>query len=426
MRALIVAALAAGCGADVAPPPIASDARGGSGDAAATAPITVDVRARFTGIPAADAVVAFIPPSGAAVVVPTDVAGRASAVMPAGATVAIARADFGQSQLTVIVDVPSGAALIDGPPLPATPGGDDLGDREAAVAPYVGVAQVAASCGGSGGGFGGQPVRWRQAACARVGDGTVVAAGTDPDGQRQYAARRHVDLRDDAVVALPAWRPMTTTAVVLTSIPESVVSASVALTQDDGAVEWHRDFVAAPVEGASLVLAVPVVPEPLAAQLEIVAEGVAQRVRLVGRRAPTAPSVAVDLGSTAPPWLGPPELDLATRTVAWRYQGGGGRRPDVALATLQTSTRGGALTLRVIAPGTATEVVVPPLPPALAAWDLDASTEVFDGRIIGVDIVGVTDYATAASGVDQAAWRAEQSGIVQPLDRQRDWWITGR
>lgn len=425
MRALIVAALAAGCGADVASPPLASDARAGS-DAAALAPIIVDVRGRFFGVPVADAIVAFIPPGGPAVVVPTDVAGRASAAMPAGATVAIARAEFGQAQLTVFVDVPPGAALIDGPPLTALPGGPDLGDRQATVAPYIGVAQVSASCGGSGGGFGGEPLAWRQAGCARASDGTVVATGADPVGQRQYAAQRHVDLRDAAVVELPAWRPMTTTAVVLTSIPESVVSASVALTQDDGDVIWNRDFVAAPIEGASLVLAVPTVPEPVAAQLELVAAGAEQEVRLVGRRAPTAPRVAIDLGSAAPPWLGPPALDLASRTVTWRYQGGGGRRPDVVLATLSLSSNDGALTLRLIAPGTATAVVVPRLPPELAAWDLAATSAVFDRGIIGVDIVGVTDYATAASAVDQAAWRAEQRGVVEPLARDRDWWITGR
>lgn len=426
MRALIVAALAAGCGADVAPPPIASDARGVS-DAVATAPITVDVRARFTGVPVGDAVVAFVPSAGPAVVVPTDVAGRASAVMPAGATVAIARADFGEPQLTVIVDMPPGAALIDGPPLPVTRGGADLGDRQANVAPYVGVAQVAASCGGSGGGFGGELVRWRQAACARASDGTVVATGTDPEGQRQYAARRHVDLRGDAVVVLPPWQPMTTTAVVLTSVPASVVSASVALTQDDGDVEWNRDFVAAPIEGASLVLAVPAVPEPVAAQLELVAQGVGAQLRLFGRRAPTGPRTAIDLGSVAPPWIGLPSLTAATRTITWSYQGGGGRRPDVVLVTLSLSTIHGGVSLRVIAPGTATAVVVPPLPPALAAWDLDDQTATFEGRIIGVDIVGVTDYATAASAVDHAAWLGEQRGaVVVPLDRARDWWVTGR
>ena len=424
MRALIVAALAAGCGADVAPPPIASDARGGR-DAAATAPITVDVRARFTGIPAVDAVVAFIPPGGPAVVVATDVAGRASAVMPAGATVAIARVDFGEPQLTVIVDVPPGAALIDGPPLSATPGGDDLGDREAAVAPYVGVAQVAASCGGSGGGFGGQAVRWRQAACARVGDGTVVATSADDRGQRQYAARRHVDLRGEAVVTLPPWQPMASAAVVLTSIPEAIVSASVALVQADGDVEWTRDFVAAPVEGASLVLTVPAVAEPVMAQLDVTAQTSGEQVRWFGRRAVLGPRVALDLGSAAPPWVGPPTLTAATRTVAWTYRGGGGRRPDVVLATLSLATSAGVRTLRLIAPGTATEAVVPPLPPGLAAWDLDGATTTFEGRALGVDIVGVTDYATAASAVDQAAWRGEQTGAVAPIDRARDWWVTG-
>ncbi len=426
MRALIVAALAAGCGADVAPPPIASDARGVS-DAVATAPITVDVRAPFTGVPAADAVVAFIPSAGPAVVVPTDVAGRASAVMPAGATVAIARVEFGRPELTVIVDVPAGAALIDGPPLPTAPGSGDLGERQATVAPYVGVAQLATSCGGSGAGFAGAPLRWRQAGCARVSDGTVVATGADERGQRQYAARRHVDLRSEAVVALPPWRPMTTTAVVLTSVPESVVSASVALVQDDGDVEWNRDFVAAPVEGASLVLAVPAVPEPVAAQLEVAAQGVGQELRLIGRRAPTGPRIAIDLGSAAPPWIGLPSLAAAARTITWSYQGGGGRRPDVVVATLSLSTANGGVWLRVIGPGTATAVIIPPLPPALAAWDLDASTAVFEGRIVGVDIVGVTDYAAAASAVDQAARLGDLRGaFVVPLDRERDWWVTGR
>jgi len=146
-------------------------------------------------------------------VVATDAAGRARAVMPAGATVAIARLDFGQRELTVFVDVPAGAALTDGPPLPTVPGGVDLGARQATVAPYVGVAQLAASCGGVGGGFGGQPLTWRQAACARSGDATVVATSADELGQRQYAARRHVDLALDAEVALPAWRPLATSAV---------------------------------------------------------------------------------------------------------------------------------------------------------------------------------------------------------------------
>jgi hypothetical protein len=215
--------------------------------------------------------------------------------------------------------------------------------------------------------------------------------------------------------------------VVLTSIPESIVSASVALVQDDGDVEWNRDFVAAPVEGASLVLMVPAVPEPIAGQLDVAAQAGGQQLRLFGRRAMLGPRTAVDLGSAAPPWIGQPGLAAATRTVAWSYQGGGGRRPDVVLATLALSTSVGGVVLRVIAPGTATAVVIPPLPPALAAWDLDAKTATLDGRTLGVDIVGVTDYITAASAVDQAVWLGEQRGVVLvPLDRARDWWVTGR
>jgi hypothetical protein len=65
------------------------------------------------------------------------------------------------------------------------------------------------------------------------------------------------------------------------------------------------------------------------------------------------------------------------------------------------------------------------LPPALAAWDLGRPRR--RGAHLGVDIVGVTDYATAASAVDHAAWLGEQRGaVVVPLDRARDWWVTGR
>lgn len=432
MRALIAAAVMGGVGCgDAMAPPIGADAsvRDASGDAAAAgAAITVDVRTVFgpAGVPVPDVLVAFIPPSGAPEVVATDAVGRARAVMPAGATVAIARLDFGQRELTVFVDVPAGAALIDGPPLPMVPGGADLGARQATVAPYVGVAQLAASCGGVGGGFGGQPLTWRQAACAQSGDATVVATSADDLGQRQYAARRHVDLARDAEVALPPWRPLATSAVVLTSVPEAVLSASVVVIQDDGDVEWNRDFVAAPVEGASLVLPVPVVPEPLPAQLEVTVAGLGAEARLISRRASLGPRVAIDIGSQAPPWLAPATLDVDARVVAWRYQGGGGRRPDAVFAAF-TLTNFAAPTLRVVAPGTATAVTLPPLPPALAAWDVLGGMGAIERATLGVDLVGVTDYGVAAAAVAQGTRVGEAMGrALVPVERGHDWWISGR
>ncbi|MBL8626016.1 MAG: hypothetical protein JNK64_32170 [Myxococcales bacterium] len=370
--------------------------------------------------------VAFIPPAGPPVVVPTDVDGRAVAAMPDGATVAIARTDFGERELTVFLDVPAGAALIDGPPLPRAPGGPDLGERQATVAPYVGVARLAISCGGSTAGFGGQAFSWHLFGCARAADATLVATGADAVGQRQYAARRHVDLRSAEVVALPDWRPMTASQVVLTSIPEAVQAAQATVVQDDGDLEWNRDFVAAPVEGASLVLTAAVVPERIAGQVDVTARSADGAVRWIGRRAPLGLRTVVDLGSEAPPWISPATLDAAARTVTWAYQGGGGRRPAVVLATFGLSGVDNRA-LRVIAPGAATTARLPTLPVELAAWDVDAGTLGFEGGTLGVDIVGQPAYVAVAVAVDQAARAGERQGDgLLPRDGDHAWWITGR
>ncbi|MBK9036086.1 MAG: hypothetical protein IPL61_33385 [Myxococcales bacterium] len=432
MRGLIGAALAlAACGADVAPPARAVDATPPID--AAPGPITVRVLATVQdpgatlGAPLAGVQVAFLPPDGPALITISDDAGLATATVPSGgAVVVVRRRPFDAPDVTIFLDVPAGSALVDGN-RPRWFGGASLGARAATIAPWPsGTVELTASCAGRGFQDSATSMRWFQPRCTRADDATVVAVAHASDGSAAYAARAHVDLTDVEVIALPPWQPLTDTELILTNIPEVRTLAVVTRRQLDLDAEWSSVTATGSIEGASLVVPVPVVPIGELATLEVQLESpvvTTLHARLV--RPALERRTVVDVTATAPPTLGTRGFDVATRALTWTYQGGNGRRPDVVVATFTGVVANDAVTFRVIAPGDRTQVTLPILPPELAEVDLGPEATTVGLVLVAVELPAIGAYAAAASLVGVARRDAELDGeLLSGLDQ--DWWLSLR
>ncbi len=425
-RAVAALALVAGCGPDVTPPALAIDA---APAVDASTPMRVRVLSiggeRPQGAPALGARVGFLPPTGAPVVITTGDDGLATADMPSGTVIVVAQSrGFGVADTTIVFDVDAGADLTLGDRATPQLVGDNLGMRRATVAPWDGVVELAASCSSGSGGQLGTELTWFQFGCASAADATVVARAFGDDGLQAYAVLTHVDLRVDAPLTLPAWRPVTAARLVLTNLPLSLESAFAQRVAHDGLDDWSQVSSGAPVEGASVVLPLRSIPigERTITSVDLREDGlVAYRAQL--RRPVTELTTVVDVGGDAPPRVTSSLFTVDERRLTWSYQGSG-RRPDLIRALILSDVDGFGRVHEIIAPGGRTSLVLPPLPPEFADVDFDGVTPAFLQSLGAVELPDVLGFADAASLVD--LWTPTRGSLDASLGRAPfDWWITG-
>lgn len=267
--------------------------------------------------------------------------------------------------------------------------------------------------------------------CAGSERATVVVVAYADSGNPfviGYDVATDVDLvaAVDGALTFDATTPPPRAQLSYTSLPSDLLSMSAAFAFTDGSTEVVTTTPAALVSGPTHRLDVPVVPLGTRTALRTHIQSSATAMAPVAhlrRYDDVRLAAAFDLGATITPFVSRPAFDTRSRTIAWTYLGGGGRRPDLVTTVASYFTPiGGQVRIVVHAPGARTSMPLsfPASLEPIAPSPADSFPQL--EQVWAVELVG-GDHADAVRAIDGELRRSLES--IHAFADHDEVWISG-